>query len=344
VTYLVWTESVCVKEMWLPKSLVTGGAGFIGSHLAEALVASGRRVHVIDDLSTGSLDNLEHVKDDPALSCTIADITNPSVLAEHVEWADEVYHLAAAVGVRLVVEDPVRTIETNIYPTEMLLRLANQSGKRVFLASTSEVYGKSDKQPLSEDDDMVLGPTTKGRWSYACSKAVDEFLAISYHRQHGLPVVVARLFNVVGPRQVGRYGMVVPRFVEQALAGGPIVVYDDGRQVRCFAHVSDVVGGIMGLMASEAALGGVFNLGSDRPVTIRELAELVRDQVDPPIEIKHIPYAQAYKEGFEDIRTRVPDLSKIRAAIGYEPKVTLEQILQDLTDRARTRTLEGDRT
>jgi UDP-glucose 4-epimerase len=312
--------------------LVTGGAGFIGSHLAEALVARGDRVHVIDDLSTGRMENLAGVQGHPAFSYTIDNITNESLLAQLVDQADEIYHLAAAVGVRLVVEDPVRTIETNIYPTELLLRLANRHApkKRLFLASTSEVYGKIKKERLSENDDMLLGPTTKGRWAYACSKAVDEFLAISYHREHGLPVVVARFFNVVGPRQVGHYGKVVPRFVEQAIAGGPIIVYDDGLQVRCFAHVADVIAGVLALSQSPAALGQVFNLGSDQPVTIRGLAEMVRDLVDPKLQIKHIPYSEAYREGFEDIRARVPNLTKIRKAVGYEPRHSLEQILKEL--------------
>jgi len=310
--------------------LVTGGAGFIGSHLAEALVARGDRVHVIDDLSTGSIANLDALKDHPHFSYTIDDIAKPPVMAELVDRSDEVYHLAAAVGVRLVVDDPVHTIETNIYPTELLLRLVNKKGKRLLLASTSEVYGKNHKQRLSESDDMVLGPTTKGRWSYACSKAVDEFLALSYHRQNGLPVVITRLFNVVGPRQVGRYGMVVPRFIDQALAGEPITVYDDGNQIRCFAHVSDVVDALIKLMRTPGAAGQVFNVGSDKPVTIQGLAELVRDLAGGGVEVGHIAYADAYEAGFEDIRTRVPDLTKIREAIGYAPRHDLETILKDL--------------
>ena len=327
--------ALTVKETVLRQALITGGAGFIGSHLAEALVARGDRVHVIDDLSTGRIANLDGLKGRPSFSYTIGDITNEPLLAELVDRADEVYHLAAAVGVRLVVDSPVHTIETNIYPTELLLRLANKKSKKVLVVSSSEVYGKLATDCLCEDDDMLLGPTPKGRWAYACSKAVDEFLAVSYHRQHGLPVVVVRLFTVVGPRQVGHYGMVVPRFVEQALAGGPIVVYDDGEQVRCFAHVGDVVEGMIGLMRSDEAVGGVFNLGSDDAVTIRRLAEMVRDLVDPSIPIKHIPYADAYGPGFEDIRTRVPDLTKIRNTIRYEPKRRLETILKELIDSGR---------
>src|SRR5438445_1632922 len=279
-------------------SLVTGGAGFIGSHLVEALLAAGRRVLVIDDLSTGSAANLQKVQGHPKLQLVIDSISNKARLAELVQQADEVYHLAAVVGVRLVLEDPVLTVATNVDPTERLLRLCADSrnagrSKPLFLASTSEVYGKNPKSPLAEDDDLVLGPTSKGRWIYACSKAMDEYLALSYYQRSGLPVVVGRFFNVVGPRQVGRYGMVLPRFVDQALTGGPLVVYDDGRQVRCFAHVADIVRGIMTLMACPDAAGKVFNLGSDEAVSIRDLAERVSRLVDPGLAIEHIPYANA---------------------------------------------------
>jgi UDP-glucose 4-epimerase len=318
-------------------SLVTGGAGFIGSHLVEALLAAGRRVLVIDDLSTGSPSNLEKVRDHPHLHVVIESISKEGLLAELVRQADDIYHLAAVVGVRLVLEEPARTVATHIGPTETLLRLADARHKPLFLASTSEVYGKNPNLPLSEEDDLVLGPTSKGRWIYACSKALDEYLALSYHKKTGLPVVIGRFFNVVGPRQVGRYGMVLPRFVDQALAGGPLVVYDDGRQVRCFGHVADVVRGILGLMACPAAAGQVFNLGSDEAVTIRELAERVARLVDPRLVIEHMPYAQAYAPGFEDIRNRVPNLTRIRTTIGYTPRYTLDDILREVIGWKRSR-------
>jgi UDP-glucose 4-epimerase len=311
-------------------SLVTGGAGFIGSHLVEALLAAGRRVVVIDDLSTGALANLERVRRHPHLQVVIDSIANEDRLAELIRRADDVYHLAAAVGVRLVLEEPVRTVTTNVGPTEAILRLLDDRPKPLFLASTSEVYGKNPKVPLAEDDDLVLGPTSRGRWIYACSKALDEYLALGYYQRSGLPVVIGRFFNVVGPRQVGRYGMVLPRFVAQALAGGPLVVYDDGRQVRCFAHVADVVRGMLDLMACPAAVGRAFNLGSDEPVTIRALAERVAGLIDPELAIEHIPYARAYAPGFEDIRCRVPDLTRIRATIGYRPRYGLDDIIREV--------------
>jgi UDP-glucose 4-epimerase len=311
-------------------TLVTGGAGFIGSHLVEALLERGRRVTVLDDLSTGTAGNLDRVRAHPHLEVVIDDVGNEARLAELIGRADEVYHLAAAVGVRLVLEQPIRTVNTNIGPTEAVLRLAAARHRPVFLASTSEVYGKNPKVPLAEDDDLVLGPTSKGRWVYACSKALDEYLALGYHQRTGLPVVVGRFFNVVGPRQVGRYGMVLPRFIDQALAGGPLVVYDDGRQVRCFGHVADVVRGVLDLMACPAAVGRVFNLGSDQPVTIRELAERVAGIIDRDLAIEHIPYAQAYAPSFEDIRCRVPDLTRVRETIGYRPQYTLDDVLREI--------------
>ncbi len=311
-------------------SFVTGGAGFIGSHLVEALLAAGRRVIVIDDLSTGAIANLEKVRHHPHLRMVIDSITKESRLAELIAQADEVYHLAAVVGVRLVLEEPQLTVTTNVGPTEVILRRLDADPKPLFLASTSEVYGKNPKVPLSEDDDIVLGPTTRGRWIYACSKALDEYLALAYYQRTGLPVIVGRFFNVVGPRQIGRYGMVLPRFVDQALTGGPLVVYDDGLQVRCYGHVADIVRGVLDLMACPAAVGQVFNLGSDEPVTIRELAETVRRVVDPGLAIEHIPYAQAYAPGFEDIRCRVPDLTRIRETIGYAPRHGLEDIVREV--------------
>jgi UDP-glucose 4-epimerase len=311
-------------------SLVTGGAGFIGSHLVEALLAAGRRVLVLDDLSTGTMANLEKVREHPRLHVVIDTVTHEDRLAELLEQADDVFHLAAAVGVRLILDEPARAVATNVGPTEAILRLLEGRNKPLFLASTSEVYGKNPKLPLAEEDDLVLGPTGRGRWIYACSKALDEYLALGYHQRTGLPVVVGRFFNVVGPRQVGRYGMVLPRFVDQALAGGPLVVYDDGNQVRCFAHVSDVVRGVLDLMACPAAVGRVFNLGSDEPVTIRALAESVARLVDEGLAIEHIPYAQAYAPSFEDIRCRVPDLSRIRATISYRPRYGLEDVIREV--------------
>lgn len=316
-------------------SLVTGGAGFIGSHLVEALLAAGRRVLVLDDLSTGSLTNLEAVQHHPRLRVVEDSVTNEARLQELIDEADEVFHLAAAVGVRLVLDDPMRTVATNVGPTEMLIRLLNGRNKLLFLASTSEVYGKNPKVPLAEGDDLVLGPTFKGRWIYGCSKALDEYLALSYFERGDLPVIIGRFFNVVGPRQVGRYGMVLPRFIDQALAGGPILVYDDGQQIRCFAHVADVVRGILDLMACPAAVGRVFNLGSDQPITIRELAEIVARVVGVAAEIQHIPYAEAYAPGFEDIRCRIPDLTRIRQAIGYRPHYVMEEIVQGFLEWKR---------
>ncbi len=314
-------------------ALVTGGAGFIGSHLVERLLAEECRVIVVDNLTTGAVKNLDAVRDDPRLDLRLEDMNNPQLLTEVVDRADEVYHLAAAVGVKLIVQDPVWTIETNIHATEMLLERCAGKGKKVFLASTSEVYGKGQNEAFNEEDDLVFGPTTKQRWSYGCSKAIDEFLALAYHRARGLPVVIGRLFNTVGPRQVGHYGMVVPRFVQQALDGGPITVYGDGEQVRCFTHVADVIAAVCALMRAEEAVGGIFNIGSDRPTTINALARKVRELVDPDAEIVHIPYCEAYTTGFEDIRYRVPDVGKLRRAIGFEPRHDLERILLDVRDQ-----------
>jgi UDP-glucose 4-epimerase len=311
-------------------ALVTGGAGFIGSHLVETLLAAGRAVAVLDDLSTGSLANLEAVRDHPRLRVVVGSITDEERLGELLDAADEVYHLAAVVGVRRVLDEPEQTVTTNVGPTETILRRLAGRPRPLFLASTSEVYGKNPKVPLAEDDDLVLGPTSRGRWIYACSKALDEFLALAYHRRHGLPVVIGRFFNVVGPRQVGHYGMVLPRFVDQALAGGPLIVYDDGSQVRCFGHVADVVRGVLDLMACPDAPGRVFNLGSDEPVTVQALAELVARQVDPGLAIEHVPYSRAYAPGFEDIRCRVPDLTRVRQAIGYRPRHGLEDVVREV--------------
>lgn len=310
--------------------LITGGAGFIGSHLAERLLAEGHSVHILDDLSTGSIENIRGLKTHPAFSYTIESMMNTSLLAELVDDADAVFHLAAAVGVRLIVESPVRTIETNVRGTEILLSIANKKKKRVLLASTSEVYGKSEAIPFREDGDLVIGPTSKGRWSYACSKALDEFLALSYWKERKLPTVVVRLFNTVGPRQTGRYGMVIPNFVRQALANRPITVFGDGQQSRCFAHVADVVGALAALIEHPKAVGEVFNIGSTEEVSILTLANRVKELSGSSSEIQFVPYEAAYEAGFEDMRRRVPDISKIQGLIGYKPTRTLDDILRDV--------------
>ncbi len=310
------------------KALITGGAGFVGSHLAEALLDRGDEVYALDNLSTGSIENIEHLKANKHFRYTIDSVMNEPVAAELVDRVDVVFHLAAAVGVRLIVESPVNTIETNVHGTEMLLKLANKKKKKVLLASTSEVYGKSIIVPFREDADLVLGPTVKGRWSYACSKAIDEFLALAYFKEKRLPVVVFRLFNTVGPRQTGRYGMVIPNFVKQALLGHPLTVFGDGSQSRCFTYVSDVVGQLVRLAEHEGAVGQVFNVGNDREeITILELARRVKSRTSSKSEIVIVPYDQAYEEGFEDMPRRVPDLGKLRALTGYEPKVHLDEIL-----------------
>jgi len=311
--------------------LITGGAGFIGSHLAEALLAKGHRVHVLDDLSTGSIDNVRHLKADARFGYTIETCASTAVVAELVDEADIVYHLAAAVGVDLVVESPVRTIETNVHCTEVVLAQASKKRKPVFVASTSEVYGKSTQFPFREDGDLVMGPSTTGRWSYACSKAIDEFLALAYWKERKLPTVVARLFNTVGPRQTGRYGMVVPKFVGQALAGRHLTVFGDGTQTRCFCHVDDVVQALVALMLlGDAAYGEVFNIGSQEEVSIRSLAERVRERTGSDSEIVLVPLDEAYEEGFEDMPRRVPDIAKIEAAVGWTPTHTLDEILEDV--------------
>jgi UDP-glucose 4-epimerase len=311
-------------------SLVTGGAGFIGSHLVEALLAEGRRVVVIDDLSTGSLTNLARVKSHACLKVVTDTITNEPLMESLIQEADEIYHLAAVVGVRLILDEPVRTARINNDATAVILRLAAKSSKPIFLASTSEVYGKNPKMPLNEDDDCVLGPTSKGRWIYACGKALDDHLALAYYRTVGLPVVIGRFFNTVGPRQTGYYGMVVPRFVDQALAGGPIKVYGDGEQIRCFGHVSDIVRAIQGLMACPSARGNVFNLGNDEPISIQGLAERVARQVNPRLAIQHVPYSEVFGSEFEEIRRRVPDLTRVRTTIGYQPRYGLDEIIRDV--------------
>ena len=310
--------------------LVTGGGGFIGSYLTESLLADGHHVTVVDDFSTGRRENLRSVEGHPQLTIVTGSITDQMLLTEAVRGVDVIYHMAAAVGVKIVAEDPVRTIETNIYPTEWLLKLAAQSNRRFFLASTSEVYGKNDKAIWTEEDDLHFGPTSRPRWAYGCSKAIDEFLALAYRAEYGLPVVIGRFFNVVGPRQVGNYGMVIPRFVDQALSGGPLVVYDDGQQVRCFAHVQEVVDCVIGLTNSDAALGGIFNIGSDEAVSIQSLAEQVISQVDPNLEISYVGYQAAYGHDFEDVRRRVPDVSRLFETLGRKPSRPLTDILGEI--------------
>ncbi len=314
------------------RALITGGCGFIGSHLAEALLARGDRVTVVDDLSTGRFENIEHLVDRPGFQFAIDTITNETVMDRLVSECDIIYHLAAAVGVELIVEDPIHVIETNIQGCDTVLRIGARYRKKVMLASTSEIYGKGDQVPFGEEDDRVLGPTTRSRWSYACSKAMDEFLALAYARERALPVVIMRFFNTVGPRQTGRYGMVIPRFVQQALNGEPITVYGDGQQSRCFAYVGDVVEAMVALAQEPSAVGEVFNIGSTEEVTIEELAKRIVGLTDSSSEIVYVPYDEAYEEGFEDMRRRVPDIHKIRDYIGWEPSVDLEGILRRVID------------
>jgi UDP-glucose 4-epimerase len=307
--------------------LITGGAGFVGSHLSEALLGHGDEVYVLDDLSTGSIDNIAHLKSNPKFHYTIESVTNEPLLAELVDRCDTVIHLAAAVGVKLIVESPVRTIETNVHGTEVVLKVANKKKKLVLIASTSEVYGKSAKVPFHEDDDLVLGPTSKHRWAYACSKMIDEFLALAYWKERRLPVIIVRLFNTVGPRQTGQYGMVVPNFVRQALANEPITVFGDGTQSRSFTYVGDVVRAVVALINEPRAIGQVLNIGNGQEISIRDLAVRIKEMTGSTSPIVTIPYDQAYEAGFEDMPRRVPDISKIRALIGYEPTVELDDIL-----------------
>jgi UDP-glucose 4-epimerase len=312
--------------------LITGGAGFIGSHLSDAYLQRGDEVFVIDDLSTGSIENIRHLKEHPRFHYTIESVHNQPVTAELVDQCDVVFHLAAAVGVKLIVESPVRTIETNVRGTEVVLSLANKKKKKVLIASTSEVYGLSAEVPFREDGNLVMGATTKGRWSYACSKAIDEFLALAYWHEKKLPTVVVRLFNTVGPRQTGRYGMVIPTFVKQALSGRPITVYGDGKQSRCFGYVGDVIGALAKLMDHPDAVGGVFNVGSNEEISILGLAERVRKLTQSKSEIAFVPYDEAYEEGFEDMPRRVPDISKVGELIGFRPEMSLDGILKSVID------------
>jgi nucleoside-diphosphate-sugar epimerase len=318
--------------------LITGGAGFVGSHLAEALLANGDEVFVIDNLSTGSIENISHLKPHPKFHYTVDSITNEPVLAELIDRCDIVAHLAAAVGVKLIVEAPVHTIETNVHGTEVVLKHASKKRKLVLIASTSEVYGKSASVPFREDADLVLGPTSKHRWAYACSKLIDEFLALAYWKERKLPVVVVRLFNTVGPRQTGQYGMVVPSFVRQAVMGEPITVFGDGTQSRSFTYVGDVVKAMIALMKEPRAVGQVFNIGNGKEISIWDLAKRIKALTGSASPIVTVPYDQAYEAGFEDMPRRVPDISKIRALIGYEPAVDLDEILTRVIESVRTPT------
>lgn len=307
--------------------LITGGAGFIGSHLAEALLNRGDEVFVLDNLSTGSIDNIGHLKGHPRFHYTIDSVTNEPLLAELIDRCDTVVHLAAAVGVKLIVEAPVHTIETNVHGTEVVLKHANKKKKLVLVASTSEVYGKSVEVPFREDADLVLGPTGKHRWAYACSKMIDEFLALAYWKERKLPVIIVRLFNTVGPRQTGQYGMVIPTLVRQALAGQPLTVFGDGTQSRSFTYVGDVVRAMVALINEPRAVGQVFNIGNGTEITISELAAKVKAMTASSSAIVRVPYDQAYEAGFEDMPRRVPDISKLRELVGYEPTVELDEIL-----------------
>jgi len=312
--------------------LITGGAGFIGSHLADAYLDRGDDVCVIDDLSTGRIENIQHLKGHAHFQYNIDTLHNKPLTAELVDQCDVVFHLAAAVGVKLIVESPVRTIETNVSGTEVVLSIANKKKKKVLVASTSEVYGLSTDVPFREDGNLVMGATTKGRWSYACSKAIDEFLALAYWREKKLPTIVVRLFNTVGPRQTGQYGMVIPTFVKQALAGRPITVYGDGKQSRCFGYVGDVVGALIQLMDNNAAVGNVFNIGSNEEITILDLAQRVKELTHSHSEIVFVPYDEAYEEGFEDMPRRIPDITKVRELVGFQPKMSLNGILESVID------------
>ena len=318
------------------KCLITGGSGFIGSHLSEKLLGTGNEVVVIDDLSTGRFENIAPLEKNKNFKCYIDTVMNEALMEKLVEGCDCIYHLAAAVGVRLIIEDPVRTIETNILGTDVVLRLASRYRRKLLVTSTSEIYGKNENAPFKEDDDRILGSTTKSRWSYSSSKAIDEFLCLAYYKEKKLPVTIVRLFNTVGPRQTGQYGMVIPRFVQQVLANKPITVYGDGKQSRSFAHVKDVVSGITELINRPEAVGEVFNIGSCEEVSINELAGRIIKLAGSSCKIVHIPYEQAYETGFEDMRRRVPDTSKVNKLIGYEPTYSLDEILKEVISYFKT--------
>ncbi len=315
--------------------LITGGAGFVGSHLSEALLERGDEVFILDNLSTGSIENVVHLKSHPRFHYTIDTVSNEPVLAELIDRCDIVVHLAAAVGVKLIVEQPVHTIETNVHGTEVVLKHANKKKKLVLIASTSEVYGKSADVPFREDADLVLGSTAKHRWAYACSKMIDEFLALAYWKEKKLPVIVVRLFNTVGPRQTGQYGMVIPNFVRQALAGQPITVFGDGTQSRSFTYVGDVVKAMVALIDEPRAIGHVFNIGNGKEISIRDLAEKVKQLTGSNSEIVMVPYEKAYEAGFEDMPRRVPDIGRIQALVGYAPTIELDETLTRVIEHFR---------
>jgi len=315
--------------------LITGGAGFVGSHLSEALLERGDEVFILDNLSTGSIENVVHLKSNPRFHYTIDTVSNEPVLAELVDRCDIVVHLAAAVGVKLIVEQPVHTIETNVHGTEVVLKHANKKKKLVLIASTSEVYGKSADVPFREDADLVLGPTIKHRWAYACNKMIDEFLALAYWKEKKLPVIVVRLFNTVGPRQTGQYGMVIPNFVRQALAGQPITVFGDGTQSRSFTYVGDVVKAMVALIDEPRAIGQVFNIGNGEEISIRDLAQKVKQLTGSDSEIVTVPYEKAYEAGFEDMPRRVPDIGRIHALVGYAPTIGLDETLTRVIEHFR---------
>jgi UDP-glucose 4-epimerase len=338
---LSFTDAGAVADaLWkgsrVVRALITGGAGFIGSHLAEALLNAGHDVDVIDNLSTGSIRNIEHLKGHPRFKYVIDTLTNESLLAELIDRNDVIFHFAAAVGVKLIVEQPVHTIETNVHGTEVVLKHANKKKKLVVIASTSEVYGKNIDVPFREDADLVMGPTMKHRWAYACSKAIDEFLALAYWKERDLPVIIVRFFNTVGPRQTGQYGMVLPSFVRQALSGEPITVFGDGKQQRSFTYIGDVVECLLKLIKEPKAVGEVFNIGNKEEVTILGLAEQVKKRTGSASSIVFVPYDKAYEEGFEDMPRRVPDLTKIHKLVGYEPKVQLDEIIMRVIAYFRT--------
>ena len=319
------------------KALITGGAGFIGSHLAEKLLRQSNQVIVIDNLSTGQLANIESFKDNPEFRFVYDSVNNSEVMHILVEQCDVIYHLAAAVGVQLIVDDPVRTIETNIHGTEVVLSVANKFKKKVFIASSSEVYGKSERVPLSEDDDTVLGSTIYSRWSYACSKAIDEFLGLAFYQQYGLDVVIGRFFNTIGPRQTGQYGMVVPRFVRKALKNEPLQIYGTGKQTRCFSYVGDLIDAITKLVNCDKAMGKVYNIGSNEEITIEALADKIIEMTGSKSKKEFVSYQQAYGRPIEDMMRRKPSLDRIKEVIGWQPKTSLDKILSEIIEYERTK-------